>query len=79
MPQWVAQEGGELELTHALILDQCRRGMGYPIAIAEAHEQAVVTGPDREEFKQLLEDALARKRLPVYTSEKARSKRMRWL
>ena len=79
VPQWVAQGEGPLDLSHALILDQCRRGMGYPAAIAEAHEQAVVTGPDRESFKQLLEDALARKRLPVYTSEKARSKRMRWL
>ena len=79
VPEWVARDEKALALSHALILDQCRRGMGYPAAIAEAHEQAVVTGPDRESFKQLLEDALARNRLPVYTSEKARSKRMRWL
>ena len=79
VPEWVAKDEGALTLSHTLILDQCRRGMGYPAAIAEAHEQAVVTGPDRESFKQLLEDALARNRLPVYTSEKARSKRMRWL
>ena len=79
VPQWVAMDEGSLELSHTLILDQCRRGMGYPTAIAEAHEQAVLTGQDRESFRRLMEDALARQRLPVYTSEKARSKRTRWL
>ena len=79
IPQWVAEDDGLLELSHTLVLDQCRRGKGYPAAIGEAHEQAVVTGHDRETFKQMVEDALSRKRLPVYTSEKNRSKRMRWL
>ena len=79
VPGWVALDEVLLELSHALILDQCRRGKGYPAAIGEAHEQAVITGPDREAFRHLLEDALHRNRLPVYTSEKVRSKRMRWL
>ena len=79
LPEWAALDEGLLQLTHTLVLDQCRRGLGYPAAIAEAHEQAVVTGGDRESFKQLVEDALSRNRLPVYTSEKALSKRMRWL
>ena len=79
LPEWVATDERLLALSHTLILDQCGRGRGYPAAIAEAHEQAVITGPDRETFKQLLDNALTRQRLPVYTSEKARSKRMRWL
>lgn len=79
VPQWVAENESALSLSHTLILDQCRRGQGYPAAISEAHEQAVVTGQDRETFKQLLDGVLFRKRLPVYTSEKARSKRTRWL
>ncbi|MCE2462622.1 MAG: DNA double-strand break repair nuclease NurA [Dehalococcoidia bacterium] len=79
VPEWVARDEKLLAMSHTLILDQCRRGMGYPVAIAEAHEQAVVTGKDREAFKQLLENALTRQRLPVYTSEKNRSKEMRWL
>lgn len=79
VPQWVAEDRDMLSLSHGLIVDQCRRGKGYPAAIAEAHEQAVVTGPERETFKQLLENALERRRLPVYTSEKARSKRTRWV
>lgn len=79
VPRWIAENERTLALSHTLILDQCRRGKGYPAAIAEAHEQAVVTGPDRETFRQLLDDALYRQRLPIYTSEKNRSKRMRWL
>ena len=79
VPEWVAKNDRTLELSHALILDQCVRGRGYPAAISEAHEQAVVTGQDREIFKHMLEDALQRNHLPVFTSEKARSKRMRWL
>ena len=79
VPAWVAENDGLLDLSHALILDQCRRAMGYPAAISEAHEQAVITGQDREIFRQMLEDTLQRNRLPVFTSEKARSKRMRSL
>ena len=79
IPQWVAQDEGTLALSHTLIMDQVRRGMGYPAAIAEAHEQAVVTGQDRETFKQMVDAALDRQHLPVYTSEKNRSKRTRWL
>ena len=79
LPEWVALDEGALALSHALVLDQCRRGMGYPAAIAEAHEQAVVTGQDRESFRLLVDQSLSLKRLPVYTSEKNRSKRTRWV
>ena len=34
----------------ALVIDQCARGRGYPVALMEAHEQAVVTGADRRYF-----------------------------
>ena len=79
VPRWVAEDESLLELTHALLVDQCRKGHGYPVAISEAHEQAVVTVGDREEFRLIVEDALQRQRLPVYTSEKSRSKRLKWL
>lgn len=79
VPEWVAQDDKLLALTHALVLDQCRRGLGYPAAIAEAHEQAVVTAADRAEFRHLVEEALQEHRLPVYTSEKRKSKRQRWV
>ena len=77
MPAWVAEEPELLALTHALVVDQCRRGQGYPVAIQEAHEQAVISGADREEFRRMVELMLEGRHLPVYTSEKQRSKRLR--
>lgn len=79
VPAWVAEDEALLALTHSLLLDQCRKGLGYPVAIMEAHEQAVIGGHERELFRQMVEDALERQHLPVYTSEKARSKRIRWV
>ena len=77
-PRWV-EERGLVDLVHALILDQCRRGQGYPVALSESHEQAVVTSADREQFRHLVELALAEHRLATTTSEKNRSKRTRWI
>jgi len=79
VPRWVAEKRELLDLVHALVLDQCRRGHGYPVALMEAHEKAVVTAADRERFWQLMELALAEERLDVRTSGKRRSKRLRWV
>jgi hypothetical protein len=38
-----------------LMLAQVHKGYGYPVAIAEAHNQAVVRGGDRTRFFALLE------------------------
>ena len=78
-PLWVVGDETLLRLTHAAVVDQCRRGQGYPVALMEAHEQAAVSGADRRFFVNQLERALFEQRLPVYTSEKARSKRIRAL
>ncbi|MEK7807192.1 MAG: DNA double-strand break repair nuclease NurA [Chloroflexota bacterium] len=79
VPRWVAQNGALLSLSHALVLDQCQRGQGYPVAISEAHEQAVIHVSDRRLFRQMVAEALERRGLPVYTSEKERSKRTPWV
>ncbi len=79
VPVWVAQDDGLLGLTHGLVVDQCRRGQGYPVAIMEAHEQAVVSGADRERFHELVDNALSTQRVFVYSSAKSRSKRLRWM
>ena len=79
VPAWVARDEGLLSLTHALLWDQCRRGQGYPVAISESHEQAVVTGSDRRAFRRMLTDSLARQGVAAATSQKDRSKRMPWL
>ena len=79
IPAWVAESPELLSLAHAAIVDQCGKGHGYPVAISEAHEQAVVTAGDREQFRAMVETALGANRLPVYTSLKDRSKRLKWL
>jgi hypothetical protein len=68
-----------LALGHSLIVEQCRKGPGYPVAISEAHQQAVITGSDRQLFKQVVAEALEQRGLPTYTSEKERSKQRPWL
>jgi len=79
MPQWVAENNDLLSLTHSLVLDQCRRGHGYPVALSEAHEQAVVTGTDRENFWELVESTMVAEHLPSPGSAKSFSKRTRWV
>jgi hypothetical protein len=77
VPEWVAANGQLMDLAHALILDQCRKGLGYPVALSESHEQAVVTGADRENFWQLVESTLIEEHLPETGSIKSKSKRTR--
>jgi hypothetical protein len=79
VPQWAARDENLLNLTHALVLDQCRRGQGYPVALSEAHEQAVVTGADKESFWQLVESLMVDEKMPSLTSAKSFSKRTRWV
>lgn len=79
VPSWVVEDQARLSLVHGLVVDQCERGRGYPVALMEAHEQAVVGGADRRFFVQAVEGALSSRRLPVYSSEKARSKRIRMM
>ncbi len=79
IPQWVARDENLLNLTHSLVLDQCQRGQGYPVALSEAHEQAVVTGADRDNFWQLVESSLVEEHLPSPGSAKSWSKRTRWI
>ena len=79
IPQWVADDNELVDLLHCLVLDQCRRGHGYPVALMEAHEKAVVTAADRERFRQLVELSLAEEGLGVTGSGKRKSKVSRWV
>jgi len=78
IPSWVAEDPESVNIVHSIALDQCRRGHGYPVALMEAHEQAVISGSDRKIFEDLLQQVLYAHSLPTYTSEKQRSKRLRW-
>ncbi|HAS04937.1 MAG TPA: nuclease [Dehalococcoidia bacterium] len=79
IPEWIARNDTLLNLTHTLILDQCQRGHGYPVALSEAHEQAVVTAADRQNLQTLVEAFLSEKNIDINTSAKSFSKRTRWI
>ena len=76
IPMWVAQDAEMLDLVHATVVDQCRKGQGYPVVLSESHEQAVVRGADRDVFFQLLRDAYVRSRLPASISAKQLTKQV---
>ena len=79
VPAWVAADPNLLALSHAMLARQCDLGLGYPVAISEAHEQAVVTGRDREEFRKLALMLMEQNGLPSSESAKTVSKRLPWV
>lgn len=58
LPAWVAEDSVLLEQSLGLMLAQVQKGYGYPVALAEAHNQAVVRGGDRASFFALLEQQM---------------------
>jgi hypothetical protein len=75
-PAWVAEDTRLLEMALSLTLTQVQKGYGYPVALAEAHNQAVVRGSDRARFFALLEQQMIRAGLRnIGTSYKEARKR----
>jgi hypothetical protein len=60
MPEWVIQNPTLVDTALSLTLAQVQKGYGYPVALAEAHNQAVVRGGDRTRFFALLEHQMIR-------------------
>ncbi|NJL89336.1 MAG: DNA double-strand break repair nuclease NurA [Coleofasciculaceae cyanobacterium SM2_1_6] len=58
MPEWVALDQELLGRSLSLVIAQVQKGYGYPVALAEAHNQAVVRGSDRSRFFSLLEQQM---------------------
>jgi hypothetical protein len=79
IPAWVADHRPGLDLVHAVVYDQCRRGRGYPSVLQEAHEQAVIHADERRVVEQLVEEALARLGVVMLRSAKDASKRGRFV
>ena len=79
VPDWLAADPELLALSHAMLVRQCELGLGYPAAISEAHEQAVITGHDREEFRRMTLTLLEKRGLSTSESAKAFSKRRPWV
>ena len=76
VPAWVAENSVLLDQALGLMLAQVQKGYGYPVALAEAHNQAVVRGGDRARFFALLEQQMIKAGLRnVGTSYKEARKR----
>ena len=75
IPAWIAADSVLLEQLSQIILNQVVKGRGYPVALAEAHEQAVVKGPDREFFYHLITKLSIEKKQHLSMSQKSIKKR----
>ncbi|MEM8613336.1 MAG: DNA double-strand break repair nuclease NurA [Cyanobacteria bacterium P01_H01_bin.105] len=75
-PAWVVNDSKLFDAALSLTLTQVQKGFGYPVSLAEAHNQAVVRGGDRNRFFALLEQQMIRAGLQnVGTSYKEARKR----
>ena len=76
IPKWIAEDSEMLKLVHTLVYDQAKKGKGYPVAISESHEKAVVRGKDRNYFFDLIKDSMVKADFNVSISRKGVSKRV---
>ena len=60
VPAWVARDKELFDRSLSIMLSQVYKGYGYPVTLAEAHNQAVVRGGDRAHFFALLEQQMIR-------------------
>jgi NurA domain len=76
LPAWVAEDDTLREFALGATIAQVQKGYGYPVALAEAHNQAVVRGGDRQRFFALLEQQMIKAGLKnIATSYKESRKR----
>lgn len=56
VPLWVARQPGQVDILHALLMDQCRlQGRNpYPYALTRADELAYVSGKDKDKLAELV-------------------------
>jgi hypothetical protein len=62
IPRWVVDDKKQLDLLHAVLVDQCRV-MGskpYPYLLHRAHETAVVKNEEKYQIEQMLQQELRR-------------------
>lgn len=75
IPAWVAENDQLVDTIASIILDQVFKGSGYPVVIAEAHEQAVIKGDDRDFFYYALQKIGISHNQKIMTSPKLNRKR----
>jgi hypothetical protein len=75
IPRWVADQPKWVKLIHSLVYAQVEKGRGYPIALAEAHNQAVIKSTDRAQFYALLSRKMLAAKMSPSRSYKEQKKR----
>jgi len=76
-PDYVLENRELLDRLHWVVYNQAQKGMGYPVALQEAHHFAVVRGEEREAFFRLVEGQFIRHGLPCRVTSKELRKRTR--
>lgn len=75
VPEFIALDEEKLNFTASVVLNQALKGVGYPIILAESHEQAVVKSHEKEFFYEILSKIGFEKRTGFVRSQKALKKR----
>ncbi len=58
LPRWVFDDKIMFAFALSAMRTQVEKGQGYPVALAEAHHLAVIKGPDRDRFFQMITDRM---------------------
>jgi hypothetical protein len=77
VPEWVARNQPMLGVLHAVLVDQCAKGFGYPAVLARADDRAVISPGDRGVLETLVQQELASRGVVARPSAKLSRKQVR--
>jgi NurA domain len=77
IPEWVARDVRLVAQVHAVLVDQCGKGSGYPAVLARADDRAVISPGDRGVLETLVRQELARHGVLARASAKLSRKQVR--
>src|SRR5207253_6565104 len=77
MPEWVARDQTLLSRMHSVLVDQTKKGFGYPAVLARADDRAVISLTDRGVLDTLVQQELARHGVVARPSAKLSRKQVR--
>ncbi len=75
IPFWIGDDDALVTKIAQMCVNQAIKGDGYPVVLAEAHEQAVIKGNDRLFFYQALETMAVQHKNVLLYSQKSLKKR----
>ncbi|MEA3312874.1 MAG: DNA double-strand break repair nuclease NurA [Caldisericota bacterium] len=77
IPAFIAHDKQKIDLLHKLLLSQTEKGMGYPVALKEAHEQAVIHAYEKSALRQIFSELLQKDGISIQENNKSFFKKMR--